>query len=258
MAYNILVPGQGFARPGLGQGGRARLKAYARFKGKRRGYTRQLMRRVRSGKGFIRTAGFYGRFQGDGQELKFFDTPLSFLFDLTAECSTSAGTGNIHIVPTGVGQSQREGRRIVIKSIHLKGSMILNPGGAATSSTGVYLNIHLDTQCNGANPAITNVFTTADLTSTFPNLENSARFRTLKSFRWNFTPSAGVGAALNSVTKSMDWYKRCNIPIVYDSTAATGSVATTRSNNIFFSFGSDQNSDDLVTFAGACRIRYSE
>jgi len=79
--------------------------------------------------GYDRTGGSYGRYAGRGAELKFFDTSLSFLFDTTGEVPA---TGQLVLIPQGVTESTRVGRKCVIKSVHLKGITQGVPGAAAT------------------------------------------------------------------------------------------------------------------------------
>jgi len=250
MSYQIYTPA-GIYRTGLGQGGRAKLKLYGRKTGKRRGYTTRMVNKLRQRYGITKS-----RIPRRNFELKFFDTALSIPFDLTGECSTSGATGNIHIIAQGDGDNNRDGRQITIKSIQFRGTVLFTPGGSATATTTCYLYVMLDTQCNGANPAITDVFTSNDMGSNFLNLSNDGRFRIIKKFVWTFTSTAGVTTAYNAISYAVEWYQSCDILITYDSSVTTGSIASTKSNSIFCAFGSDGNSDDGVTFDGASRVRF--
>jgi len=249
---------------GLGQGARRRFQyglPMVSFQSKKMAAPRRAAklryknRRIQSG--FTRTGGFYGRYRGDAPEMKFLDTPINLTYDTTAECSTTGATGNIHIVPQDDTQSGRDGRQIVIKSIQLRGTNIFVPGGSASATTNYFLWLILDSQCNGANPAITDVFTSNVAHSCMLNLANDRRFRIIKKWSWNGTSTAGVTTAYNSISNRVSWYKRCNIPITYDATAASGVITTTRQNNIFMAFGTDGNSDDIVTLNGTVRIRFT-
>lgn len=189
------------------------------------------------------------------EEMKFFDTTVAFTFPTVASCSTSATTGNIHIVPQGDTESTREGRKIIIKSIQIRGFFVLTPGADALATSIAYLTMILDRQCNGANPAITDVFTTNAMGSSMLNLSNDNRFKILKRFVVPLTSTAGVTTAYNSHSQPLDYYNRCNIPITYDNTAATGAIATTRQNSIFFAQGSAV--DNQIAFDGTVRIRFT-
>lgn len=206
--------------------------------------------------GYTRAGGFYGRFQQRGRratsqgEHKFFDTALSFSFDTTTEVPA---TGQLVLIPQGVTESNRIGRKCNITSILIKGKVSLAPGAAATAATNAYLYVVEDMQTNGAAAAVTDVFTGNVSQSLVRNLANSSRFRILHKEVFSMNPGAGATTALNEHVTWMEWYKKCNIPIEYSST--TGAITEIRSNNIFLVAGSD-NGDDNVSFSGVCRVRF--
>lgn len=237
------IPGRDYK--GLGRGGLAR-QYYA---GVRRRAVRAVPRRR------VQIPRPMTQYRERGGELKFLDTAIALTFPTVAACSTTAATGNIHIVPQGDGGSEREGRKITIKSINLKGNFTLVPGMDAASSSVAYLYVVLDTQCNGNNPAITDVLTSNDMQANFANLANDNRFRIMKKFIVEMSSTAGVTTAYNNHSRAIDWYKKCNIDITYDNTAATGAVTTTRINNIFLIQGSGV--DNQIAFTGAARIRFT-
>lgn len=186
-------------------------------------------------------------------ELKFFDTALAFAFDSTGEVPA---TGQLALIPQGDTESTRDGRQAVIKSIQIRGNMFNTTalwGNAAEVAPIVYLYLVLDTQCNGAAAAITDVFTSNAMHSAMLNLNNSSRFRILKAWQWNATPYAGVTTAFNGNIKQIEFYKKCNIKMDWSST--TGAIGEIRSNNIFLCAGAS-NGDDIITFSGNCRLRF--
>jgi len=228
-----------------------RRKAYSR---KRKstsslGGTRKKMRVV---PGYTRTSGFYGRFSKGSGEQKFFDTALAFSFDTTGEVPA---TGQLVLIPQGVTESTRVGRKCVIKSIQLHGIATFVPAAAAVATEITNLFLILDKQCNGAAAGVTDVFTSADLWDAFHNLSNSGRFVIIKKWRWSFQPGAGATTAYNDVVKHFEFYKKCNIPIEFSST--TGAITEIRSNNLFLMAGGSRT-DDLVTVNGACRVRFTD
>lgn len=199
--------------------------------------------------GFTRAVGNYARYAGAGAEKKFFDTALSFLFDTTGEVPA---TGQLTLIPQGDTESTRDGRKATIKSIQIRGILSFAPG--ATVGTGAsYLYLILDTQCNGAAAAVTDVFTSNDMTTNMLNLNNSGRFRILKKWEWAWNVGAGVSAAYNNATKLLEFYKSCNIPVDWSST--TGAITEIRSNNLFLMAGANAQ-DDTVQFTGTCRLRF--
>lgn len=190
----------------------------------------------------------------NGDEVKNLDTVLSIPMITTGACSTSAATGNIHIVPTGDTAVTREGRKITITSISVQGNITFTPGGGATAAEMAYIYLILDRQCNGVNPAITDVFTTNDMEKNQLNLNNSKRFKVMKKWVVRLVPQAGVTGAYNEDIKHIKCFKKVNIPIYYNGDA--GTVAQTTQNNIFFAFGVANTIGPVVNLDGTCRIRY--
>lgn len=212
--------------------------------GKRRRSPYSRRRRVRA-----RGPALRGRYASAGGELKFFDTALSFLVDGTGEVPA---TGQLVLIPQGVTESQRVGRKCTIRSIQLKMSLLFNPAaGGGFCQTFIYLV--LDKQANGAAAAATAVLTSTGFNTALPNLNNSGRFKILKVWVHNHVSQAGVDGAYNDVLKHIAYYKSCNIPIEYDSTA--GAITEIRSNNVFLLAGAF-GTDDTVTVDGVCRVRY--
>lgn len=203
--------------------------------------------------GYSRTGGYYGRFGGSGGELKFFDTALSFNYDTTGEVPA---TGQLVLIPQGVTESTRVGRKCVIKSIQMRGFLTYSPGAAADAFVGVVMYLVQDTQCNGAAATVTDVLTSNALGTALRNIANSERFKILKSWRWVFNATAGVSTAYDGQKKNFEYYKTCSIPLEFSST--TGAITELRSNNLFLLAGSDGGGDDLVSMTGNCRVRFSD
>lgn len=138
---------------------------------------------------------------------------------------------NIHSgVATGTDYNNRKGRRINVVSIQLRGYMSY-PGAASneTDSTMCRIMIIEDSQTNGAAPTMANILQAVTPTS-FMNLDNRERFKvhydrmfTVTPFNTNTTASDG----LTNNTPTINFYKKCNIPVVFEGTAATvGSVSS--------------------------------
>lgn len=224
-------------------------------------YVRTTYKRARStvpfrSRGYLRTSGQYGRY-GAGGELKFFDTAISFLVDLTAEVPA---TGQLNLIPQGVTESTRVGRACVIKSIQFRANLTMTSQTVAASSTNVWIYIVLDKQANGAAAGTTDVFdfsTAAQLPTALINMNNTKRFRILKKFKmaFNSTAYSSGGTAFATITKMIDWYKKCDIPLDFSST--TGAITEIRSNNIFLVAGG-MNADDLISVTGTVRLRFSD
>lgn len=209
---------------------------------------------VQADPGYVRTGGYYGRFAGPGAELKFFDTANSFSVDATGEVPVS---GQLCLIPQGVTESTRVGRKCTVKSITMRGWASFQPGGSALAATNIYVYVVLDKQCNGAAAAVTDVLSSNVMATAMPNLANEGRFVILKKMIMSLNSGAGVTTAYNSVVRAFEWTKRCNIPLEYSST--TGAITEIKSNNIFLLAGTDGfSSDDLVTFTATTRLRFSD
>jgi len=214
-----------------------------------------LMARRVPAPGYLRRGGYYGRMgsarRGAMPEMKFFDTTLSFLFDTTGEIPNS---GQLTLITQGTGESQRDGRDVYIKSISIKGHMTLTPAAAATCSGNTHLFLILDTQANGEAATATTVFTSASFSVAHLNLANSQRFRIIKHWVHEWNPPAGATTAYNNVNQTLSYYKKCNIKVMINNT--DGAITGIRSNNLFLMAGASAGIDDLVTFAGECRLRF--
>lgn len=237
--------------PAFKAGGTRRV--YAR---KRANVTRAAI--TSSQRGYLRMGGYYGRFRGRrtgrNAELKFLDTSRA----AAAVAAAGVVDTNLVVIPQGVGESERNGRKCVIKSIYIRGQWVL-PSTVTVADTSEVVRIMCiqDKQANGAVFTVANVLAAAALNQ-HKNLENSNRFITL--WDQNFALNAGgggVGAAANSaeVCRYFKRYIKCNIPIEYDSTAATGAIATQRSNSIAIVA---LTQGGLATLSYVARVRYSD
>lgn len=214
-------------------------------------------------KGFVRTSGFYG---GGSDELKFLDVATSDAV-VAKDSFIVQNAGSIVNIPQGTSQSERDGRKCVVKSIGWHFTIdyeanISSGLAAGPSPATIRVMMYLDKQCNGATATNTDLVVDATSLLTFNNLSNSGRFRTLMDRTYTLTPPGGGGpiAANNdwagaSVTDS--FYKKCSIPLEFNST--TGAITEIRSNNIgwmcilqFDGVGAEP----AVEFKGICRIRF--
>lgn len=203
-------------------------------------------------RGTDRTGGFYGRYAPLGDETKFFDTTLSFLIDSTSEVPA---TGQLVLIPQGVTESTRVGRKCVVKSISIRMSFTFVPAAAATASVHFRICLILDKQCNGAAAVASDVFTADTMVFGFRNMSNSSRFQVLKSWDRIIEPGAGVTTAYNNSRLVILHTKPCNIPLEFSST--TGAITELKSNNLFL-LAQSVGGDDLVQVAGASRVRFTD
>jgi len=208
--------------------------------------------------GATRRVGFYGRFGttrqnigGRAPELKFLDTALSFTADTTFEVPA---TGQLSLIPQGATESQRVGRKCVIKTIQVKLRAVMAAGAVAFDDVDIW--VMQDTQCNGAAAAVLDVFLqNTNCAIALRNLTNSERFRVLKHFRMRVQADAGVAAAFSGDQSFAECFIKCNIPMEFNG--ATGAITEIKSNNIFLIAGS-VNTDDQITIQGNARVKYTD
>lgn len=209
--------------------------------------------------GYGRTGGYYrfgaGRASRANVELKFLDTSIT-----NANIPTAMTATNLCVVPQGDGESERIGRKITIRALHIRGAIIMDNQTSGGAGQYVIWRVVVDTQTNGAAFAGTDLLE-ADNGFSFLNLANRGRFRVLKEGRMMLQCTGGApsGAAfiLSGVARTLECHVRLNLPIEYDNTGATGAVATQRSNSLWFITNADVGTNQ-VQLEGGARIRYSD
>lgn len=255
---------------------------------------RALTKKVKAKRSSSRSTGVYGRYQGTGKERKYFNVSLNnYKLDQTAEVVTSDGAGanltgwpesgiaanafaitHFGNIPQGVAGCQRIGRKVVIKSIQGKAAITYGQTVNWNNSkqwTSVRIVLVQDMQANGAvppvvtdvasNPAVfQNVQSATTLVNALPNLYTKGRYRILYDKTITFNPVGSYNPAAYSCpyqTKNISFFKRCNIPIEYDTSDLNGNIGSIRMNAITMLAGCD-NSDDVVTVSGNFRVRYED
>ncbi len=146
----------------------------------------------------------YGRRGGNG-ELKFHDIDVDDAVVASGGVIQNAGT--INIIPQGVSEKQRIGRKCTIKSIGWRFECSLAEQDAQPNpETNDVLRVimYQDKQCNGATAAVLDILESADYQS-FNNLANSSRFRTLMDRTYDLNWMGGMasdGAGLVSQART--------------------------------------------------------
>lgn len=145
-----------------------------------------------------------------GTEIKFYDTSLTS----QAISSTSGSSGGelnpsativFNSVTQGDGESQRDGRQIVMKNLSIKGTVSVVKSVDETALQQpclIFLALVLDTQTNGAAFNSEDVYknkagSVFTCTSMFRNLENSRRFTVLKTKILSFQHQPAVHDGTN-------------------------------------------------------------
>jgi len=185
-----------------------------------------------------------------GIEKKFYDTSLADAAVLAATDCTSgmydpSATSMISTPTQGDGEQQRDGKRIVIDSLILKGHV--HNLGTATSAVlapavKVFLAVVLDTQSNGAQMTSEACFknTAAQASSNVEPLKNllsGGRFRILKSQVYDLSHNGAFAAAANYASngsaRTFDWYIpfKGGLPVNFNA-GTTASIANVIDNSI--------------------------
>ncbi len=169
---------------------------------------------------------------------------------------------SILTIPEGNGQSERNGRKITVKSLHMRYDLLL-PSTATVGSTSdaVRVIVYLDKQTNGAAAVVADLLNVADWQS-FRNLGNTGRFQILmdKQAVMNATAGSGRGTtdtlSYSENEKAFFWNKSgLNIPIIYDDSATTGAIGSMCCNNIGILTISKAG---LAAFGSRIRVRYTD
>jgi len=169
----------------------------------------------------LRSGGYFGT-RRIAKELKVIDTTGATLADSSGDLILLSG------VAAGTDFTDRIGRKIFLKSISLRFSMV--PGTASTNQGDVVrVMLIYDTQTNGAAPATTDILTTASQLSHM-NLNNRDRFRVLMDKNLTMGASIYAASALTQgapVPRFFHMYRKIALEEIFQGTANTvGSIAT--------------------------------
>lgn len=142
-------------------------------------------------------------------------------------------------ITQGDGENDRDGRKVVTKSVMVKGTVDL-PGADNINNgdTTVFIALVLDKQTNGAQLNAEDVFTTSAAgglsSQPFRNLQYVQRFDVLASTTLCLENSgmAYNGSALIPVStrKTFEFYRKLDLPVMYSGTG--GSVSSIVDNSL--------------------------
>ncbi len=197
-----------------------------------------------------------------GPELKFADTdfaPVNIPNTVAGSEADPPGFGAqtspglLSGVIQGDTATTRDGRQILVKSIHIRGAVSLQSFAGSTLQGDAIVRVALiqDMQTNGSQFSAEDVFlSTSNVEFSFRNLNFINRFKILKQriFTLNLKAAAGDGAVNDTpVTKStFNWFIRLNMQV--NHTLGTGVVAAVTDNSLH-----------LICFADSsfCDLKYS-
>jgi len=181
-----------------------------------------------------------------GTELKYFDGTIA-LTDLSSTGTILPTSGSMNLVDVGVGTNQMIGSKIWIKSIEIKGRLVLDSDTDATTGAIDNANVYrfalvLDHQANGAAAAPINVYASqSGSTGTLVgrNIEYQKRFTVLKEWYGALNSPITFNSTLGQyssgkVYKTLKYFKKCNILVDFsDQVGGTRSITEITSNNLF-------------------------
>ncbi len=207
-----------------------------------------------------RTGGFIG------MELKFLDTFLSnhTVVETVAGSEIDMSSGSqlcLNAIAQGDGESNRDGRKCVLKSVQVRGKLHLaTQADVANAEIGETCRILLvwDKQTNGAQLNSEDVLldgSGVDLLS-LRNLQYSQRFQVLAEemvdLQWSNSQTDGTNtASVGGEAKHFEMFRKLNIPVVH--TGTTGVVASISDNSlhlIAIAAGAD------ITLSYQARVRF--
>ncbi len=213
---------------------------------------------TRKGKRRRRRPATKGRLAGPSAELKFHDLDID---DATIAANGTIAEDSVLTIAQGTTESTRIGRKLTVKSINWRMQIkLLASTATAATSDSIRVILYLDKQTNGAAATVTDILEADDFQS-FNNLANKSRFRTLMDRNYDMVAKSGSGRgstdtlAFGEDVVNDTFFKRCNIPIEYDNSAADGTIGTMRSNNIGVLLLASSGS---VQFGSKMRIRFSD
>jgi len=196
-------------------------------------------------RGYNRTSGYY-RANPNSKELKFIDgfTQITTLSNQSLSASginfiTNGFTGADMSIIQDTGESDRIGRKILVKSIHLRGHWELPPTVISNQTADqIRLVIILDKQANGTQAVWDDVFADGAAQRaiwSYKKLSNSNRFVILKDFTStinSMTLASITPGEVGDVERGFECHlSNLNIPVEYSGTA--GIIGEVQSYNIF-------------------------
>ncbi len=215
------------------------------------GIQRYYTKRVRNG----RTGGFLGI------ETKFKDStypPTAIAVTITGAEADPATLDSLSAIAQGDGETQRDGRKCTLTSLHMRGQVTLSltAGSALTASREARVVVVWDTQTNGAQLNAEDVILAAtNVEHGFRNLQFTKRFKILKDQNWTLNPlaAAGDGAANDTAAVSRDfkWNFPLKIPVIHNGTTAVVANITDNSLHVI-AFASGTG----VTLQYESRVRF--
>lgn len=190
------------------------------------------------------------------QELKFFD-------DTVANTDVTIGgvivQDSINEIPQNVTSSGRIGRKVTVKSVHLKGMVTLRQSNSGSLSSNRFrMIIYHDKQANGATAAVLDILKTTTIDS-FRNLNNVSRFRILHDQTFAMNSMAAEGnAAVNIVERIYNLNINKDVSIPLEFSGAAGGITELTSGNIGVLCIASEVTTNTSQVRFTTRVRFSD
>ncbi len=162
---------------------------------------------------------------------------------------------SLGIISQGAASTQRVGRKIVMTKILFRYS--ISTDGALSSTAGSAIRVMLiqDKQCNGAQATASEVFENSAQWSSFYNLNNKGRFRTLyDSMTAGYKTVMKSTSDINGTVETFMFAKKVDITFTYEANAGLISDLTT--NNVQLWLGVEVGS--VLGIHGQIRVRWTD
>jgi len=206
-----------------------------------------------------------------GIEKKFFDTFLATTAlagpaDCTGGELDPATLNCLNGVTQGDGESQRDGKNYLIKSLHFLGRVVTNSQANKTAGwipPSCFIAIVLDTQTNGTQLNSEDVYTNPGASIALNsclqrNLQYSSRFRVLKTFNLAFNARTLSYDGTNLENCGMSQSIEChldNLNIKVQTSGTTGTAAIVTDNSLHV-IGFSTNVTETVNLTYTSRLRF--
>lgn len=263
-----------------------RYRVSSSFAGARAGASGQIMlaRRAPYGRAIVRASGYGARYGRNrrrqyparvatlGIEKKFYDTALAATA-LVAPLDAAGGefdpsaTSMISTPAVGDAEQSRDGKKIIIKSAQVKGTVHLPPGEDVANPTvacQVFVALVLDTQTNGAQLNSEDVFKNlaneaGSAAGPMRNLLFGPRFKILKSEILDLNSQTLAVEATDlfahaGLRKNFEWYCPMELPVNFNA-GTTASVANVIDNSLHV-IAYATNVSNAPTISYNARIRF--
>lgn len=166
-----------------------------------------------------------------GQEINFVDTAAA-----SREMSTTGAISLLATIAQGAAQTQRIGRKIVLKSIQVRGSVYT---GTTTVTSKVSWIIVYDKRPTGVLPAITDILVTANSNS-MTNSENVGRFQIVARKDYAMVGNTGTAGQQDSKTMyNVEKFIKIRKPMVFKS-AGNGAIGDIEQGALYIVTVGDQ------------------